>query len=481
MKYIKRSLEVYNNLAIPVKAGIWFTLTSFLQKGISFLTMPVFTRLLTSEEFGLVTVYNSWESIFIIFITLNVYYGAFNTAMIDFKEERDSYTSSLIGFMLVSTVFFTFILCLFKDQFVSFTGLKPFFIILLLIQVFFQGVVSLWLSRLKFSYDYVPVTVATLSLFLLSPLLSVIGILYFPEYKVEAKIIGHVLSYGIIGTLTVVLMLFKGRCFYKKEYWKYVFLFSAPLLVHYLASVILGQADRIMISRFVNDSATAYYSVAASIATILTILTSSANQAVVPWLYENIKNNSVIKTTKSIYILFALVSLALCIIMLLGPELISIVATQDYKNAKWAIPPIMASMFFTFIYEVFANFEFYFKKNQYIVFASIIAAVVNIVLNFIFIPLYGYIAAAYTTLICYILFGMFHYICSARICMKEQIKWPFKSLYLVFISLMLLFLMAGILYLYNYDHIRWLVFVILIIFTLLERNRIMISIKQLKH
>lgn len=54
-----------------------------------------------------------------------------------------------------------------------------------------------------------------------------------------------------------------------------------------------------------------------------------------------------------------------------------------------------------FAYSLYVNIEHYYKKTPYITVNTIIAAASNIVLNFIFIPRYGYIAAAYTTLASY--------------------------------------------------------------------------------
>ena len=67
---MKKIITKYKNLPEAVKASLWFTICSILQKGISFITVPIFTRLLTTEQYGVVSIFYSWESIFIIFCTL---------------------------------------------------------------------------------------------------------------------------------------------------------------------------------------------------------------------------------------------------------------------------------------------------------------------------------------------------------------------------------------------------------------------------
>ena len=51
------------------------------------------------------------------------------------------------------------------------------------------------------------------------------------------------------------------------------------------------------------------------------------------------------------------------------------------------------------------------------------AAVANVVLNFIFIRIFGYVAAGYTTLACYILYSVGHYVVSKRILVAEGRNW----------------------------------------------------------
>jgi O-antigen/teichoic acid export membrane protein len=76
--------------------------------------------------------------------------------------------------------------------------------------------------------------------------------------------------------------------------------------------------------------------------------------------------------------------------------------------------------FLLYLYTLFGNIEFYFEKTKFIMAASMIAAVSNVALNFLFIPLCGYIAAGYTTLACYILFAGMHYVFMRQVC-KEHL------------------------------------------------------------
>ncbi|MTV96675.1 oligosaccharide flippase family protein, partial [Streptococcus pneumoniae] len=103
---MKKILNKYYSLSNPVKASIWFTICNVLQKGISMITVPIFTRLLTTEQYGVYSVYQSWYSIIGVFATLNLYYGVFNNGMVKYEKDKNAFTSSMQGLTTTVTAIF---------------------------------------------------------------------------------------------------------------------------------------------------------------------------------------------------------------------------------------------------------------------------------------------------------------------------------------------------------------------------------------
>ena len=66
-------IKKYNNMAVQAKASIWYTICNFFQKGISFVVVPIYVRLLSTSEYGDWSVFQSWRDILIIFASLNLY------------------------------------------------------------------------------------------------------------------------------------------------------------------------------------------------------------------------------------------------------------------------------------------------------------------------------------------------------------------------------------------------------------------------
>ena len=103
------------------------------------------------------------------------------------------------------------------------------------------------------------------------------------------------------------------------------------------------------------------------------------------------------------FLLLALYSLVAIILVYLSPEIIKILATEEYYEAIYIMPPIAGGVFFISVSNMFSNILIYLKKTKYIMISAFIAAFLNLVSNYIFIKFYGYMAAAYTTLFAYII------------------------------------------------------------------------------
>jgi O-antigen/teichoic acid export membrane protein len=101
--------------------------------------------------------------------------------------------------------------------------------------------------------------------------------------------------------------------------------------------------------------------------------------------------------------------LSAIILILFSKEIVMILADESYYRALDLVPIIILSYIFVFLYTLFGNYSFYRKKTGLISIATLLAGLINIGLNYWLIPEFGYIAAAYTTLVSYILLFLFHY------------------------------------------------------------------------
>ena len=103
---MRKALEKWRGLPIAVKVSSAYVFCTIVQRCLLFLTTPLFTRLLTTEQYGQIVVYTSWQSVLQIFLTLNLAYGSFSNAMLKFEDNRDGYIASVQGICLVLTGLF---------------------------------------------------------------------------------------------------------------------------------------------------------------------------------------------------------------------------------------------------------------------------------------------------------------------------------------------------------------------------------------
>ena len=472
MKVKSNLFDKYKRMSVQAKAAIWFTLCSILQKGISFITVPIFTRLLTTEQYGTYSLYLSWLQILTIITSLYLYYGVFNNAMVKYEGDRDRYISSMQGLTLTITAIVFFVYLAFHEMWSRALGLAPIVIILMFIEMAVTPALSFWSGRQRFEYKYQRLVAVTLGKSIVNPLLGLVAVLLADD-KATARI-ASVVIVEVFFCGTIMIKQFKeGRCFFNKVYWKYALGLAISLLPHYLSSMILNQGDRIMIDKMVGTSEVAFYSVAYSIGMLVQIFTNAINNSFTPWVYQKIKADSYEGISKTINMLLVLVAGIAVALMMCSPELVLIFGSSEYASAAYVIPPVAASVFFIFLYNILAMPQFYFEKTQFLLISSVTAAIVNLGLNYVFIKMFGYVAAGYTTLVCYVLYSIGHFFISTRV-VKKFIpgKRLFDTRVITLLSIAVIGVGVSCNFLFDYWYVRYGIMILGFALVVAKRNSI---------
>ena len=103
------------------------------------------------------------------------------------------------------------------------------------------------------------------------------------------------------------------------------------------------------------------------------------------------------------------------------PEFVLIMGGHKYCDSITLIPVIMLGCCFQFLYTFYVNVEFYCKKTFTVSVGTLVSAGANLVLNILFIPIFGYRMAAVTTVISYLVLYLIHFIATRRL--------PYNDLY----------------------------------------------------
>ena len=474
----KRLLEKYKTLPAQVRASIWFLICAFLQRGISSITMPIFTRLLTTAEYGQFSVFNSWLEIITIFVTLNLSLGVCGQGLVKFGKERDMFVSSLQGLSLTLTVAWTIIYLLFHNFWNNLFSLTTSQMLAMFVMMWASAAFNFWSAEKRVKLSYNKLIVLTIIVSFAKPIVGILFVVNASD-KVTARIWGLALVELVAYVALFVSQMKRGKQFFNGKYWKYALLFNLPLVPHYLSQTVLNGADRIMISNMIGESEAGIYSLAYSVSLIMTLFNTSLLQTVGPWMYQKIKEDKAEEIPNITYFILIAVAALNLLVIAFAPEVVSIFAPPEYHSAIYIIPPIAMSVVFMFSYELFARFEFYFEKTSYIAAATIGGAILNIILNFIFIRIFGYYAAGYTTLACYILYAACHYIAMRKICknnMGGKKVYSLKKLLVIAGTFMTLGLALQLTYLNIW--VRYAVILIFLIILVINRKWIIDKVKQ---
>lgn len=425
------------------QSGFFYLPFKIFEGVVGILALSLYTRLFGKEVFGSYSVVNAGTTLIAILCTGWLRFVTVRYIK-DYSSENDRgsfmsgvFTSYIISALLGGIALYINLYIVVQNlNLSSFLFYLSFYFGYTLSQLF----VDLLLYDDKRKANIIIVTSASV----LKPL-AVIS-LYFLKFNPYLSIIfGHGIIDIFFGIYSIRLLeIFKNFSFKSidksliLEFVKYGF----PLIGLTLTMYVLNVADRFVILYFFDKSTVGVYSANYTIsASLFTFLTLGLSKGFYPkllskWNAKDLKGaESVLSISTRNYLYLALpASIGLSFV---SYDLSKILFGQDYSAGTDVIMITAISMFFFGISEYF-NKGYELTKNSFqILKNSFIVAVLKIILNFIFIPMYGFIWASYTTLICFVLYSI---ICYLR--RVKTIKFCIKPAFLIrlLISNLIMFL-----------------------------------------
>lgn len=465
-KWLKKGLDIYRGMSVQVKASMAFMIVNFMQKGISFLTAPIFTRLLTTEEYGVITIYLSWVDVIGIFAMFGLYNNVYCRGILEFKEDKKNFTFSLLSLANVITLAVFAIVWITNKYVFHFLNVPDILILFMFFSFLFEPAFEFWKTDQRFAYKYKMLCFFMILVMVFAPALSVAGIFLFPGNKVAARIIGANVVTLVLGMGCYISELCKSDRKPKIAYWKYAVLYNLPLIPYFLSSYVLSSSDRLMIGYFCGEDKAGIYGIAYTMSAVVNIVWNSINATLVPTIYQRCDDGRRSTLSRLIVPIIAGYGGVCILIMLLSPEIIRFLAPSSYGEGMYIIPVIVGGVFYMSIFSIFSNIIYYEKKPKYVMGAGVAAAVTNFILNLIFIPLCGYFAAGYTTLASYLLQVVWSYIAVKKV--TGESVYDMKKLGVI--GLIVLIMSIGSPLLYSYTWIRWGLLIVILAVIWMKRD-----------
>ena len=406
-----------------------YTITSIINAGIPFLLLPILTRYLSPEDYGLISMFALLVSFVSPFIGISIN-GAISRQYFN-REDLNiwEYVFNCLLILAINSIITFLIFVNFSRLITKVTSFPEQSLWMVIVFAFSQIVInvllSLWQVQKKALYYGMFNNFKTLINLGLSILLVVIF-----GFGWKGRIYGQLWAVIIFSIIALAIIIKNGwiKVSFKKRYVYHALLFGVPLIPHALSGTIISMTDRIFITNMVGLAATGVYTVGYQIGSVIDLITSSFNNAYVPWLFERLKRNNH-ETNKKIvtftYGYFIGIIILALILGIVAPPLLKVFLGKSFNDSSAYVIWIAAGYAFNGMYLMVVNYIFYSQKNSLLAMVTFLTALINIVLNYFFVRNFGAIGAAQATTLVFFTKFIMVWILSAKVH-----KMPWKDVLL---------------------------------------------------
>ncbi|HOI76293.1 MAG TPA: oligosaccharide flippase family protein [Methanofastidiosum sp.] len=434
-----------SEIFISIKHAKNYFSANIATKAIGVISLPIFTRLFTQAEYGIYSVYLSYLEIFTVILSLNCV-AAVGRYYYEKTEDFKEFLGTTLTLLIVTYCITVSIVLILYSPLANLMGIPNKLLYYMIVGSFFLCIYSVYtqiLSAQRKSKESAKISIVYgYSIFILAVIIT---------YNLtDERYLGKIwasLIIGIISNLYFINKLKEGIKFsLNKKHIIYILNYSIPLIPYSLSSLILSQFDRIMINNIINSASAGLYGVAYTVGSLVLTVLWAVMAAIYPKIMEFFNKSEFERADVLVKRVFSIFMMAAFGIILFGREIILILADPKFHIASGLVPIIALGHIFYGMAIIYNSYIDYKKKMIYLSFSVLSAGVINIILNAIYIPQYGYVAAAYTTVISYFLMFLFNWVISKYILKQKTI--PLWLLWKPFILLTLfMIIIFGISYL----------------------------------
>lgn len=383
-------------------------------KALGFVSLPVMTRILLPQDYGILSVFNSYQTLFVSIFTMNCYV-ALSRYYFEQQDDFREFFGTLIVFVTLLLSLLSIIFIKRQDYISEMLGVPGNAVLFIVPFVFFY----VWNSW----YEQIYVPQRQSSRIMRRNIISSYGAFGLSVFMImmlrEDKYLGQIYASSIIGVLFSLYYLFALKQYIRLSLRiraiKYFLSYSLPLLPYSLSGVILNQFDRILVNKYAGSADAGLYSFAYTIGMLLTLVVSALQQAWVPSYYAYMDHKNFEKLNSDIAKILSIVMIAALFLIYFGKDIGILLAKPIYHASLVIIPAIVMSYVFYSVFTFYAWHMQYVKKNIYLSMCVLVAGCANVLLNYTFIPKYGYVAAAYVSCASYFIMVSTSYLISRLI------------------------------------------------------------------
>ena len=385
-----------------LKSALSYSFVNILNAAIPFFMLPILTRLLLPEEYGIIAIFNATLGLLGAFVGLSVH-GIVTVRYVDRKEiDYPRFIGSVIFILMISTLFILLITLLFRAKLSLLLSIPEEWLIIAVIisclNVITQIRLGIWMMAGNVKKYGQFQTLMALTNMGFSLFFVVIM-----KWGYEGRFLGQTVAYILFGVIGFISIQKSGFITLRPK-WEYVkesLQFGVPLLPHVMGGLLLGYADRFLINEYLGLESAGIYMVAAQFGLGMGLITDAFNKAFVPWLFEHLKVGSMERKVNIVNLTrnYALVIFLLAgILASVSYWILLIIAGEKYTEASVALQWVFCGLAFNGLYLMVTNYIFYSKKTYLLAWITLFSGIVGLCLTWYLIQKIGIAGAslAYT-------------------------------------------------------------------------------------
>lgn len=442
-----------------VKSAMWYTASSVLAKGFVLLLTPIYARIMMPNEYGIYNTFISWLNILAVVLSIDLSTSILR-AKFDYSEhEFNNYLYSVVVFSVLYSVFAIGVIggIISEEKLSSILGLNFKYIQMLALVLVFHSMIPIFQAEQRAEIRYKVASFVTV-LSGLTAFLFPVAMSTIMDNALNAVLSGYTMNAILWGCVVFLYYVTKRKAQIKIKYIKYALAIAIPVIPHILSGMVMGNSDKIMINDMCGSEYAARYGLINTCALVISLFRNAINNAWLPWYYQKLTERDYMQVRNISRMYIDVFSIGCVLLCLLGPELVYVLGGETYSQASILVPLIMLGCYYNYIYLFYVNIEFFEKRTIGISIITITTSVLNIILNYIGIRMYGYTAAAITTAICNGLTVLLHYM----ITRKMNNKIICDNIHILKRCIYAVFCVIACLMLYEYRTVRYLAICLLI-------------------
>ncbi len=421
-----------------LRHSIIYTVGIFLTRGISFLLLPLYTRVLSPNDYGLISILSSLAALTLPFLTLEltqaigIYYSESRS-----EAERVSYYSTAFWFILISNICYALVFysCY---QHLNYGFLSDITTKTILFVVFLGTAINTVFNILQSQLLWRQKSVQYSSITIVSVLATILLTVYF-VLNLRLGAMGVFLASLFGNLIGALLSLYTTRAYIKAEFnlgkLKQLLSFSTPLIPSNLGFYAFLYIDQLLVNHYLGMSSAGIYAVACRFVIVVNLVLYAIGSALPPFIYQNHQNLQTKISLEFITRLFVIFAFLIVLgLLLAGGDIIVLFTTPAYLGAAKLISLLALATFIINI-NIFAPGLIIAKRSGIISSLNILAALLNLGLCFYLIPKFGIEGAALSSLMSAVLFGISYFVVSQKLYRIEYNWIRFLGAFVTFVLL----------------------------------------------